>query len=110
MNPARINNQELTEIIISCFDLVTNGDVPSEFRPKFLALGKRLRGTLMNLLSAQFDSQTPQFIEANKKIEEVNKALKKAAGELKKFADTIEQVGKLVGILDDLLGIAASFV
>jgi len=110
MSSARTDNQKLAEIITLCFDLSMDGGVPEKLRPKFLVLGKRLRGTLINLLSAQFDSQTPKFIKANKKIEEVNKALKKTAEDLKEIADTIEQIGKLVGILDGLLGIAVSFV
>jgi phage-related tail protein len=109
MTLAKTDNLKLAEIAILCFDLGTSESVPPELRPAFLVLGKRLRGTLMNLLSAQFDSQTPKFIEANKKIGEANKALKKTAEDLKEAADTIEQTGKLIGILDGLLGIAIRF-
>lgn len=106
----RTDNETLTKMILLCFDLSTDGGVPAELRPEFLALGKRLRGTLMNLLSLQFDAQTPKFIEANGKIKTVNKALKKTASDLSNLANTIEQVGKLVGTLDDLLKIGVSLV
>ncbi len=110
MSSARMNYQKLVEIITLCFDLSMDGGVPEELRPKFLVLGKRLRGTLMNLLAGQFDAQKPKFVEANKKIKKVNRALKKTARDLSNIADTLEQTGKLIEILDDLLGIAVSFV
>jgi|GEM_PF-1110207 hypothetical protein len=110
MTLQRSDNETLTKMILLCFDLSTDGGVPAEFRPDFLVLGKRLRGTLINLLSAQFDSQTPQFVEANAKIMAVNRALNETANDLARFADTIEQVGKLIGTLDGLLTIAVSFI
>ena len=106
----RTDNETLTKIIITCFDLATDGGVPAAFRPDFLILGKRLRGNLINLLSAEFDSATPQFVEVNANIKTVNKALKKTATDLAKFADTIEQVGKLIGTLDGLLKFAVKFI
>ena len=109
MTLEKIDNETLTKMILLCFDLSTDGGVPAKFRPDFLALGKRLRGTLVNLLSAQFDKDAPRFIEAKEKLEVVNRALKETANKLKKFADTVEQVGKLIGTLDDLLKIAVSF-
>lgn len=110
MTTEKIDNVVLTKMILRCFDLSTDGGVPAEFRPDFLALGKRLRGTLVNLLSAQFDSTAPAFVDAKDKLKAVNKTLKETADKLKKFADTVEQVGQLIGILDDLLKIAVSFV
>lgn len=110
MTTERIDNETLTKMILLCFDLSTDGGVPAEFRPEFLALGKRLRGTLVNLLSADFDNSAPKFIDAKDKLKAVNKALKATAEELKKFADTVEEVGKLIGVLDDLLKIAVGFL
>jgi hypothetical protein len=110
MDLERIDNVTLTKMIHLCFDLSTNGGVPDEFQPIFFAMGKRLRGTLVNLLSVQFDSQAPKFISASAELKEVNKALKKTSDNLTKFADTVEQIGKLLGVLDDLLSIAVSFV
>lgn len=110
MSLERADNETLTKMILLCFDLSTDGGVPANLRPEFLALGKRLRGTLVNLLSLQFDAQNAKFIAANEEIKAVNKSLKKTAKDLAKFADTIEQVGNLVGALDDLLKIGVSLV
>lgn len=110
MTTERIDNVTITKMILLCFDLSTDGGVPAEFRPDFLALGKRLRGTQVNLLSAEFDNSAPQFIEAKDMLRAVNKTLKETADKLKKFADTVEEVGKLIGVLDDLLKIAAGFL
>ena len=110
MTLERIDSATLTKMILLCFDLATDSGVPPKFQPEFLVLGKRLRGTLINQLAAQFDSQIPQFVEASANLNTVNKALKKTANDLTKFADTIEKVGKLVGQLDSLLMFVAKFV
>jgi hypothetical protein len=62
------------------------------------------------LLSAEFDNSAVKFIEAKERLKAVNKALKETSNKLKKFADTVEQIGQLIGVLDDLLKIAVSFV
>lgn len=110
MSLQRIDTATLTKLINLCFDLSTDGGVPPEVRPQFLALGKRLRGTLVNLLSVQFDENAPRFIAAGQALKRVNAELKRTAERLDRFANTIESIGKLIGVLDDLLQIAVGFV
>jgi len=106
----KIENQILTEIIMACFDLASDSSVPEDLRPKFLAMGKRLRGLLLNLITADFEAETPEFKEANQKLRRVNAFLRQQAQSLDDLANAIEQLGRLVGILDGLLGMAIGFV
>jgi hypothetical protein len=54
----KINNAELAQLTERCFDLSMDGRVLPSDRKEFLALGKRLRGSLLNLLTAQFAAGT----------------------------------------------------
>ncbi len=105
----KTENALLTEIIEACFDLSMHGQVPPEQRADFLALGKRLRGTLVNLLTAEFIEGTAAVSEANRKISELNQALKQEAKALANIANTVEQIGQLVSTLDGLLKLAVGF-
>jgi len=106
----KIDNQTLTAIIMCCFDLASDDRVPEDWRPQFLAMGKRLRGLLLNLITADFEADTPKFKEASQRLREVNTLLRQEAQVLNDIANAIEQIGKLVGILDELLGVAIKFV
>lgn len=100
----------LTQIIDKCFDLSMDGRVKPEQRSEFLALGKRLRGSLLNLLSAQFDDGTKAVEDANTKLTKINSDLANEANTLNNLAFTIANITTLVGTLDKLIGLAKSFV
>lgn len=106
----KINNAELTQVTERCFDLSMDGRVQSVDRKEFLALGKRFRGSLLNLLTAQFAEGTQVVIEANTKIAGLNQSLSNTTQVLNNTAQVIGQLGQLVSILDDLLKIASAFV
>lgn len=106
----RIDSVGLAGLIDRLLDL--SGDLrlsPAE-RAECLAAAKRLRGYLLNLLTARFNQGTPRLLEANAALTSVNADLKAAAQQLQKLAATLESVAKLVGILDDLLRLASSFL
>jgi hypothetical protein len=101
----------LTQIINKCFDLSMDGRVTDEKqRSEFLALGKRLRGSLLNLLSAQFDDGTKAVEDANTSLTKINSDLADEANALNNLASTITNITTLVGTLDKLIGVAGSFV
>jgi hypothetical protein len=106
----KINNAELTQVTERCFDLSMDGRVQTADRKEFLALGKRLRGSLLNLLTAQFAEGTQDVIEANTMIAGLNKSLRSTTQVLNNTAQVIGQLGQLVSILDDLLKIASTFI
>lgn len=106
----KINNAELTQVTERCFDLSMDGRVQSADRKEFLTLGKRFRGSLLNLLTAQFAEGTQSVIDANTKIEGLNKRLSSTTQVLNNTAQVIDQLGQLVSVLDDLLKIASAFV
>lgn len=107
---ARLENQKLTQVIEQCFDLSMDGSLPPEQRREYRALGKRLRGSLMNLLSQQFDATVPEFIAANKALQETSEELAKVQTSLEDAAKALARVGELASKLDDVLKVAEKFV
>ncbi len=105
----KIDNILLTKIIEACFSLSMDGRLSAKDRRRFLALGKRLRGSLMNLLTAEFEQRTAAVEEANKMLRSINRRLKLEAKSLSNLADTIEQLGNLVSVVDGLIGLPAKF-
>jgi hypothetical protein len=79
-------------------------------RTEFLALGKRLRGSLLNLISAQFDDGTQAVLNANQQLNVVNTQLSDAVTALANFAQVVNNISDLVSDLDQLLKVAASFL
>jgi hypothetical protein len=105
----KTNNAGLAQLVEQCFSLSMNGDIKESDRKDFLAIGKRLRGSLLNLLTAEFEEGTQEVIDANSRISDLNKNLITVTQNLQQVADVVKQIGQLVTILDDLLKIAASF-
>jgi hypothetical protein len=106
----KVDTTTLADVIGRCFDNATDGRFASSERAAFLADGKRLRGLLLNLLSAQFDNATQQVFSANAELKAVNTELRTSAVSLAKTTTTLNNVAQLVGTLDGLLTLAVSFV
>ncbi|HME42378.1 MAG TPA: hypothetical protein VKF36_04765 [Syntrophorhabdales bacterium] len=106
----RVDTRTLTDNINQCFTLSATGGISPQQQAAFLADGKRLRGLLLNLLSAEFDENTPKLLDANKKLQEVNAQLLNSADVLSKTAGVLKNMADLIGILDGLLGVAAKFI
>jgi hypothetical protein len=105
----KIDNQQLAGIIEKCFGYAMDGGVKDVDQKKFSAMGKRLRGNLLNLITAEFEASTTQFQEASKELTKVNVILQNDAAVLSNVANTLDQLNKLASILDELLEIASSF-
>jgi hypothetical protein len=106
----KIDAVTLTEIIDRCLDYSMDGRFTQSQRSRFLALAKRLRGSLLNLLSARFEAGTKGLQDANESLATINKSLKNTADTLAKAAETLADLTKLVGALDKLLGVAGRFL
>lgn len=106
----KVDTTTLSNIINQCFGYATDGRFSSGQQTAFLADGKRLRGLLLNLLSARFDDGTQPVLDANKQLAVVNTQLSNAATALANAAQTLNSVAGLVGNLDKLLNVAASFL
>ena len=106
----KVDSITLTEVIDRCLDYSMDGRFSQAQRTKFLAVAKRLRGSLLNLLSARFDEGTAGLKQANDDLTAVNKGLKKEADTLEKAAQTLADLTKLVGALDKLIGVAGQFL
>lgn len=110
MATATVDTAALTTIINQCFTYSMNLQFSPQDRNSFLVEGKRLRGQLLNLLSAQFDAASPQLAAANQNLTQVNSSLAQSATVLANAAQTLNNIAALVGTLDKLLSIATSFV
>jgi hypothetical protein len=106
----KVDSVALTEVIDRCLDYSMDGRFTQDLRAEFLVVAKRLRGSLLNLLSARFDEGTQQLEEANAELTVVNTHLKKEAETLASAAQTIADLNKLIGSLDKLIGVAAGFL
>lgn len=105
-----IDASALADIINRCFGYATDGRFTDVQQAAFLAEGKRLRGLLLNLISARFDNGTPAVLEANEQLEAVNTNLANVADTIANAAGRLEDVASLVNNLDALIGIATDFV
>jgi hypothetical protein len=104
-----VDTPTLTNIIKTCFNLSMDGRVADDQQSEFLVTGKRLRGCLVNLLSAQFNDGTQQVLDANQQLNQINQRTAHAADSLAATANILNQINTLVHVLDDLLKLAASF-
>ncbi len=110
MATAPIDTVTLTAIINQCFSYATDARFSLADQTTFLIEGKRLRGQLLNLLSAQFDNTTAPFAAATASLTAVNATLSQSATALANTAQTLNSIATLVSNLDKLLAIATSFV
>jgi hypothetical protein len=106
----KVDTTTLADVIQQCFAFSSDGRFSPAQQAAFLADGKRLRGLLLNLLSAQFDDGTQAVLDANSKLSDVNTELENDAEVLDKAATTLTNIANLVSSLDKLLGVAASFL
>ncbi len=110
MATAPVDTTTLTAIINQCFSYATDARVNLTDQNAFLIEGKRLRGQLLNLLSAKFDNTSVQFTAATKSLNAVNTTLSQNATALANTATTLNSIANLVSNLDKLLTVATSFV
>jgi len=110
MNQTRVDTMTMVAVINHCFDLAMDARVPLADQANYLAAGKRLRGYLLNLLTARFEVGTPELSAANTALTTVNKDLKNAANQLARTAQLMGDLAQLVSLLDDLLKAASAFV
>jgi hypothetical protein len=100
----------LAAIVDQCFDYSMDGRFSLKQQNVFLTDGKRLRGSLLNLLSARFDDGTQALLDANEQLTKINARLEDSAVVLAHVAQTLNDIATLVGNLDKLLNVATSFL
>jgi hypothetical protein len=105
-----VDTVTLTKVINQCFELSMDGQLPAAWRAKFLAHGKRLRGHLVNLLSAEFDEGSVAVVEANSRVRAVSAELANSAAVLANVAKTLSNIAQLAGTMDKLLNVAVTFL
>jgi len=106
----RIDSASLSKLIVTCFDLAGDDALSQAQRDAWMTTGKRLRGALLNILTAQFENGTAKVNEANEELKRINKSLKTAVDDLEKLKDELAAAKAMVGTLDSLLKLAIAFV
>ena len=104
-----IDTSTLSSMISTLVDYSMDGRVPEALQPQCMVLAKRLRGTLVNLLSARFNAGTPAVDQANSELRNVNTQVLASINQLGSLSETLANVTNLVGQLDSLLSIAVKF-
>lgn len=102
-----------TNILASMISTLVDDSMDGRFSPQqqqqCMVLAKRLRGTLVNLLSARFNDTTVEVSKANSDLNALNGQIQAAAANLGSFAQTLANITGLVGQLDGLLALAVKF-
>ncbi len=106
----KVDTTTLADIVNQCFGCATDGRFTLAQQQRFLTEGKRLRGLLMNLLSAQFSDGTQAVLDANTQLDRINTELTDSSAVLAHASQVMADVAALVGNLDKLLGIATGFL
>ena len=106
----RLDSPLLSSIILALLDRSMDLAYTPEERKAFLAVAKRLRGALVNLLTAVFEAGTPELAAANAQLASVSEQLRRNALSMERVAEDVGAAVALVGTLDSLLGIAADFL
>jgi len=99
----------LTAIVRGCFIQGGNGDLSPNERKEFSFIGKRLRGCLMNLLTARFIAGTQILLEANEQIRQANTELAAFQAHLEQTVAILTRLNGLAALLDELLKAAVAF-
>jgi hypothetical protein len=110
MATATVDTTTLAAVINQCFSYATDARFSTQDQKSFLIEGKRLRGQLLNLMSAQFDAGSADLAAANTSLSAVNTQLTNSATVLANTAQTLSGIVTLLGTLDKLLSVATSFV
>jgi len=106
----RIDGKQLVQCINFCLDLSMDGRLTDQQQSEALALAKRLRGSLMNLLTAEFPKDSVAVKEATEKLKSANEMLKQTKEQIDKFANTVAAVNEVLSKLDGLLSIVGKFL
>lgn len=106
----RVDTTEMAELIKGCFDLAMDGRVSPAQRSALLASGKRLRGDLVTLLTAQFDDATAEVDASNTDLASVNKSLEATIADISKINQTLQKITAVVGKIDKLIPLIAHAV
>jgi hypothetical protein len=106
---AKCDAVRLAQIVDRCFDYAMDARLSQARRTKFLVAGKRLRGALLNLISARFND-TAALAAANARLDAVNTRLARQKDVIEHSAAVLKDLGTLTGALDKLLATAVLFV
>lgn len=105
-----IDSATLSALVKSCFLLSMDGRLTPQQQGEFLVAGKRLRGLLLNLISAQFNPSTAAVVAANAQLGAVNQQIGQLGANLANVKAVITQATAVISTLDGLLSLAAKFV
>lgn len=110
MSEKSLDGEMLVRLIQLCFTLSQKPGITPKQSRDLIILGKKLRGVLLNILTAKFDASTQLFIDATTELKATNKVLEEAIDDLQETAEAIKRATGVLKLLDKLLGIAVAFL
>jgi hypothetical protein len=102
----KTDNQELVKCIEACLDLSMDDRLTQTQQNEMLALGKRLRGSLVNLLTAEFPEDLEQVEDANQELQAISQVLADKNQAIENISVIIGKINQVVKGLDGLLKFA----
>lgn len=110
MDSHAFDSSKLAELVTLCFDLSQKPGVKKEEAEKLILLGKRLRGVLMNILTARFQANDQGFAKATQSLNETTQVMKDALADIEEVSEAIKRTTETLKVVDKLLGIAIAFL
>lgn len=107
---ASVDTAQLTTIINALLDLSTTSGIRADIKDEAAVAARRLRGSLVAILSARFDEGTDALTKVNKTITDLNAGLAADGVTLDGYAKLVDKATKLVAGLDKLMGLASKFL
>jgi hypothetical protein len=104
-----VDTPTVTRLIVTCFNLSLDDRLGDRQQRDFLVAGKRLRGCLVNLVSAQFNDDTDMVLDVNRQITRIIQQTAHLKGDVTTAAGVLSEINVAVGVLDELLNLAVSF-
>ena len=104
-----VDTPTVTKLIMTCFKLSMDGRLGDRQHRDFLVAGKRLRGCLVNLVSAQFNDDTDMVLDGNRQVTRVTQQAAHLKGDPTAAPGVLSEINVVVGVLDELLNLAVAF-
>ena len=104
-----VDTPTVTKLIMTCFNLSRDGRLGDHQHRGFLVAGKRLRGCLVNLVSAQFDDDTDMVLDGNRQLTRITQQAAHLKGDPAAAPGVLSEINVVVGVLDELLNLAVAF-
>jgi hypothetical protein len=105
-----VDTPTMTRLIVTCLNLSMDGGLGEHQQRDFLVAAKRLRGCLVNLVSARFDDGTDLVLDGNRQLVRVTQQAALLKAEVAGAGSVLSEINVVIGTLDELLKLATTYL